>query len=257
MSISLLERLNEGVSRPSNSFSNEKLSRSLPPSSQYALSKVIEKMLGGKSKQASQWEDNYYFTLLEQNDNKTAEEQRILDAAKADLCLIVSHKGIIRVMAHLEFEEYWNLIGEKERAATSVLKKYWLGQGFQIDVNNMRNLDQLSLKIAERLVNDIALFCERYKAYREGTEKQDMAVRKYKKDTIDIDKGSWSSRVYFNWSKVGMDKTTHLNNLLVSLYETNTIPKDCPLNEFETDLLLEKLNLKPQTQPKKEGAKNV
>ena len=45
MTISLLERLNEGVSRPSNSFSNEKLSRSLPPSSQYALSKVIEKML--------------------------------------------------------------------------------------------------------------------------------------------------------------------------------------------------------------------
>jgi hypothetical protein len=60
MSISLLERLNEGVSRPSNSFSNEKLSRSLPPSSQYALSKVIEKMLGGKSKQACHYSNNSF-----------------------------------------------------------------------------------------------------------------------------------------------------------------------------------------------------
>lgn len=257
MSISLLERLNEGVSRPSNSFSNEKLSRSLPPSSQYALSKVIEKMLGGKSKQATQWEDNYYFTLLDQNENRTVEEQRILDAAKADLCLVVTHKGIIRVMTHLEVEEYWNLIGEKERAATSILKKYWLGQGFQIDVNNMRNLDQLSMKITERLVSDISLFCERYKAFREGTEQRDMAVRKYKKESIELDKGTWSNRVYYGWSGVGIDKTTHLNNLLVSLYETNTIPKDCPLNEIETDLLLEKLNLKTPIQPKKEGNKNV
>jgi hypothetical protein len=59
-----------------------------------------------------------------------------------------------------------------------------------------------------------------------------------------IDKGTWSDRVYYGWSKVGMDKSTYLNNLLVSLYQNQSIPANIPLTEFEREAILDKLGFK-------------
>lgn len=251
----LLDRLSETATK--EALPQSEVSKQLNPAAQYALTKVMERMLGGnKPKAATKWDDNYYFTLLDQKEERTSEEQAKLDASKADLCLISTHKGLLRTMTHLQLEEYWNLIGEKERAATTVVKKYWLGNGFEVDIKNARSVDEIAKRISNRVVSDVVSFYERYKVFQEGNEKRDMAILPVKGDKVaKIDKGTWSERVYYGWSRVGMDKSTYLNNLLVSLYQNQSIPSDCPLTDYEKEQILEKLGLKNTKQTvKKEAA---
>jgi hypothetical protein len=240
----LLDRLSETTKK--ETLPQNEVSKQLNPSAQYALTKVMERMLGGnKAKQATKWEDNYYFTLLDQNEALTDQEQAILDAAKADLCLVSTHKNLLRTMTHLQLEEYWNLIGEKERAATTIVKKYWLGSGFEVNINNVRSVDEIAKRISDRVIDDVVSFYGKYKAFQENSEKRDMAVLPIKGDKVNkIDKGTWSDRVYYGWSKVGMDKSTYLNNLLVSLYQNQSIPANIPLTEFEREAILDKLGFK-------------
>jgi hypothetical protein len=251
----LLDRLSE--TQKKETLPQTEISKQLNPSAQYALIKVMERMLGGnKPKKASKWEDNYYFTLLNQQEERTDADQAILDASKADLCLVSTHKNLLRTMTHLQIEEYWNLIGEKERASTSIVKKYWLGNGFEVNINNVRSVDEIAKKISDRIISDIIGFYERYKAFQENTEKRDMAILPVKGDKVSrIDKGTWSDRVYYGWSNVGMDKSTYLNNLLVSLFQTQSIPSNIPLTEFEREAILDKLGFKNTKQnAKKEAA---
>ncbi len=250
----LLDRLSETSFR--EALPQSEVSKQLNPSAQYALSKVIERMLGGnQQKVKSKWDEDYTFTLLDQKEGRTFEEQVVLDAAKANLCLVSTHKSLLRTMTHIQFEEYWNIIGEKERASTSLVRKYWLGSGFEVDVKNVRSVDDIAKRISDRLVSDIVNFYNKYKAFREGNEKRDMAILPIKADKVSkIDKGTWSERVYYGWSRVGMDRSTYLNPLLVSLYENQSIPSNCPLTDYEKEQVIEKLGFKNNKQSAKKEA---
>jgi len=250
----LVDRLSEAAKK--ETLPQSHVSKQLNPSAQYALTKVMERMLGGnKPKKATQWDDNYYFTLLEQKEERTPEEQAILDASKADLCLVSTHKNLLRTMTHQQLEEYWNLIGEKERGNTTVVKKYWLGNGFEVNINNTRSVDEIAKRISDRVISDVVSFYEKYKAFQEGNEKRDMAVLPVKADKVTkIDKGTWSNRVYYGWSKVGMDKSSYLDNLLKSLYQNQSIPSDCPLTDHEKEQIIEKLGFKNTKQTAKKEA---
>lgn len=231
-------------------------------STAYALSKVVDRLLGVKSETNLKFADSRHFAdLVQMLPDEMTDEQRVeLNKGHADLVLVAFHKGFVRVVKQVDFELYWNVIDQQKRANTQVLRSYWLGNSFEFDLEPIKFADnplaELENLISERLVSDIVWFVENYKANPPQLKKFDHArgheiVRK---------KGNWRDRYINRWSDVGMQYSTYTYRLIKELAEQGTIPVDIPpdvLTVSEREQILERLGLNKKltdNKPKKEAA---
>jgi hypothetical protein len=202
--VSLIERLGTKVVSVKKTASGVGVAN---PEAEYALSKVAERLQGtGMKTKSVKWQEEFHLTplrdmSLEQNgfERMTPEQRATLDAGKADLCLVALHKGILRVLSHLQFEEYWNVIGEKERTETYIVRDYWLGYSFNLDLKTIKDLDGINQRISKRLIDDIKDMVTRLKEARDCEENGlEIPVQsktfKVKREVFEIEKGTWWGR---------------------------------------------------------------
>jgi hypothetical protein len=261
--VSLIERLGTKAVTVKKETSSIGVSN---PSAEYALSKVAERLLStGMKTKESKWQEEYHLTplrdlSLEQNgyERMTPQQRATLDAGKADLCLVALHKGILRVLSHLQLEEYWNVIGEKERIETYLVRDFWLGYSFNLDLKTVRDLNAINQRISKRLIDDIKDMVTKLKTARECEANnqeipRESKIFKIKREVFEIEKSTWLDRVYHDWSGVGMDKTTYLHLVVDSLANGLEIPASIPdtvLNPFEKEQLNNLFARKEITKPK-------
>jgi hypothetical protein len=224
----------------------------------FALSKVIDRLLGVENQQQKFQENRHYADILQTIEKERSREQiAILNQGRADLVLVAFHRGFVRVCTHVDFENYWNVIGDRERTNTQVLRSYWLGDSFEFDLEDIKNSDNpladLEKTISERLVNDIVWMVQKYIenpiqikvfAHARGHE-------------MKVAKGKWRDRYITRWSGVGMRNSTYTYDLIMSLVNNKTIPDNIPfdvLSLTERELILEKLNYKSVKKPKEIAA---
>jgi hypothetical protein len=215
----------------------------------FALSKVVDRLLGVESVKQKSKESRFYTDILQTLEgDRTREQIAILNQGRADLVLVAFHRGFVRVCTHVDFENYWNVIGDAERANTQVLRSYWLGDSFEFDLEDIKNsnnpITDLEKIISDRLVHDIVWMVQKY-------IENPLQVKVFthsRGHEIKQAKGKWRDRYITRWSGVGMKNSTYTYEMLMSLVETKTIPDTIPLDVLtleERDSILEKLNYKP------------